>query len=190
MAEYSNPDRPGRRNALKIISAIGATCAYPYASDELYGQTVEHHHVTEPPAAAPSKPSHFNEADFKVVSRIADLIIPATDTPGAVGAGVPIYIDGVIAKNKGHQTLVAQGLAWLAGQRFSELNEAEQLAILRPLCEASDAGELKDRHVQFFQLMKNLTADGYYTSQVGLMKELQYSGNTAMAEFPSCVHEH
>ena len=36
MASYSTD----RRGALKIISAIGATCAYPFASDELYGQTV------------------------------------------------------------------------------------------------------------------------------------------------------
>ena len=190
MAEYSNPDLPGRRNALKIISAIGATCAYPYASDELYGQTVEHQHAVAPPAAAPSKPSFFSEADFRIVSRIADLIIPATDTPGAVGAGVPIYMDGVIGKNKAQQTLAMEGLAWLSRQKFADLGEAEQLAILQPLCAASDAGQLKERHVQFFHLMKNLTADGYYTSQVGLMKELQYAGNTPMAEFPSCVHEH
>src|ERR1700751_2730036 len=92
-----------RRGALKIISAIGATCSYPYASDELYGQTVEHHHETAPPAPAPLKPAFFTEADFRVISRIAGLIIPATDTPGAVGAGVPIYIDTVIAKTKAQQ---------------------------------------------------------------------------------------
>jgi len=191
MASYSNSDSPGRRNALKIISAIGATCAFPYASDELYGQTAaEHRHENAPPAPAATKPSFFTEADFKVVSRIADLIIPATDTPGAIGAGVPIYIDTVIAKNKAQQTLVTEGLQWLAEKKFIELTDVEQLAILEPLCEKSDAGDLKQRPVQFFHLMKNLTADGYYTSQTGLMKELSYSGNTAMAEFPTCVHEH
>lgn len=75
-------------------------------------------------------------------------------------------------------------------KKFADLTEAEQLAILEPLCEAADAGDLKRRPVQFFHLMKNLTTDGYYTSQIGLMKELAYSGNTAMAEFPTCVHEH
>ena len=186
MASYSTD----RRGALKIISAIGATCAYPYASDELYGQTTEHQHENAPPAPAPVKPAFFKDADFRVVARIADLILPATDTPGAVGAGVPIYIDTVIAKNKQQQALATEGLQWLAGKNFIDLTEAEQLAILQPLCEASDAGDLKQRHVQFFHLMKNLTVDGYYTSQVGLMKELGYAGNTAMAEFPTCVHEH
>jgi hypothetical protein len=180
-----------RRGALKIISAIGATCANPYAGEELYGQTTsEHHHDNAPPAPAPANPVFFNEADFRVISRIADLIIPATDTPGAVGAGVPIYIDSVIAKNKGQQTLAKEGLQWLAGKSFMDLNESDQLAILLPLCEASDAGDLKQKSVQFFHMMKNLTADGYYTSQIGLLKELGYSGNTAMAEFPTCTHEH
>jgi gluconate 2-dehydrogenase gamma chain len=180
-----------RRGALKIIGAIGATCGYPYASDELYGQTTaEHHHETAPPAPAPTKPSFFNEADFRVISRVADLIIPASDTPGAVGAGVPIYIDSVIGKNKAQQATAKEGLEWLAQKNFSNLGESEQLAILQPLCEAADAGDLKQHSVQFFHMIKNLTADGYYTSQIGLMKELGYAGNTAMAEFPGCIHEH
>ena len=42
---------------------------------------------------------------------------------------------------------------------------------------------------RFFRLLKNLTADGYYTSRVGLLDELGYGGNTAMLTFPSCVPE-
>jgi gluconate 2-dehydrogenase gamma chain len=186
MATYTTD----RRGALKIISAIGATCGYPYAGDELYGQTVDHHHEAGTPAPLPANPVFFKEADFRVVSRIADLIIPATDTPGALGAGVPMYIDEVIAKTKAQQILAMDGLRWLAAKKFMELDEAGQMAILLPLCEAADAGESKERPVQFFQMMKSLTADGYYTSQVGLMRELGYSGNTAMAEFPTCMHEH
>jgi hypothetical protein len=187
MASYSTD----RRGALKIISAIGATCAYPYASDELYGQTTaEHHHESAPPAPQPSEPSFFSPAQFRVITRIADLIIPATGTPGAVGAGVPIYIDTVIGKNKAQQELVTEGLEWLAKKNFIDLPEEGQLAILHPLCEAADAGESKEPAVQFFHLMKSLTADGYYTSQIGLIEELGYSGNTAMAEFPTCIHEH
>jgi glucoside 3-dehydrogenase (cytochrome c) hitch-hiker subunit len=45
--------------------------------------------------------------------------------------------------------------------------------------------------VRFFRLIKNLTADGYYTSRVGLIEELGYAGNTALARFPACpVPEH
>jgi hypothetical protein len=45
--------------------------------------------------------------------------------------------------------------------------------------------------VRLFRLIKNLTADGYYTSRVGLLQELGYTGNTALARFPTCsVPEH
>jgi hypothetical protein len=54
----------------------------------------------------------------------------------------------------------------------------------------SPAGD-QDLPVRLFRLIKNLTADGYYTSRAGLLEELGYSGNTALARFPSCtVPEH
>ena len=77
-----------RRHALKILGTVTATCAFPFASDELYGQHVML--VQGPPAASgPYKPLFFTPAEFAVLSRLADVIIPETDTPGAVGAGVP-----------------------------------------------------------------------------------------------------
>ena len=176
MATYSSD----RRSVLKIFGSIGATCAYPFASDELHGQTMaEHQHIVT---------SHFlNDRDFATISRIADLIIPETDTPGAIGASVPAYIDAVISRNQDHQQVVADGLRWLdaeaartTGSKFIDATEERQLAILNPLCAAADVDETapaKPRNVQFFALIKNLTADGYYTSRVGLMEELRYAGN-------------
>jgi hypothetical protein len=43
-----------------------------------------------------------------------------------------------------------------------------------------------DLPVRFFRLIKNLTADGYYTSRVGLVDELGYRGNTARPSYPAC----
>ena len=40
--------------------------------------------------------------------------------------------------------------------------------------------------LRFFRLIKNLTADGYYTSRIGLVEELGYAGNTALGRFPAC----
>lgn len=192
MPSYSSD----RRSLLKIIGAIGATCAYPFASDELFGQTapLPHAHSSPPPEAMAR---FFNQEDFAAISRIADLIIPETDTPGAIGAGVPAYIDLVISRNTDQQLVVADGLRWLdtaakglAGKKFIELSEDQQLSLLEPLCEASDAKNTRARNVQFFTLMKSLTADGYYTSKIGLLTELGYTGDQARAGFPDCVHEH
>ena len=231
-----------RRETLKILGAIGATCAFPFPADELYGQHVP---VKAAKPAAPRteayKPTFFGAAEYALVSRVADLIIPATDTPGALGAGVPEYIDRVVSLNPEHQGLMRAGLEWLDGrsrelftQRFLDASEAQQVGILQPLSDEldrrqrarltdwyraggaggifyaprTDATETGQRpnpvaapaetstspadvSVGFFRLLKNLTADGYYTSRVGLVDELGYIGNTPRGAFPSCtVPEH
>lgn len=192
MATYSSD----RRSVLKIMGAIGATCAYPYAGDELFAQAApEHQHQH---SAAPHDAARFlGEADFLTISRIADLIIPETNTPAASGAGVPSYIDLVIARDEEQQQLVADGLRWLdaeagsqAGKKFMDLSEDVQIGILEPLCQAADAGTSLARNVRFFALIKKLTADGYYTSKTGLIDELGYQGNMVLGSFPGCVHEH
>lgn len=240
-----------RRQALKMLGAIGATCAFPFAGDELYGQ---HVHITlaQTPAAGPYAPAFFTPAEYAALARLTDAIIPPTDTPGATAAGVPAYIDRVVSLNAEHQPLIRAGLAWLERQakaRFSRelllLDEAEHIAILQPLSDEIDRQQreahrarfrlespfdsrakalaqgkqgkevyyvaLTDKDppagpasvtpvapeadpglpVRFFRLIKNLTADGYYTSRVGLLEELGYAGNTALARFPVCsVPEH
>lgn len=192
MSSYSSD----RRSLLKIFGAIGATCAYPFASEELHGQTVaDHVHAPAPPPQAHEQPHFFNPADYSMISRIVDLIIPETDTPGAVAAGVPAYIDIVIARDADHQLVVADGLRWLDseaertnGKKYMELDAAQQFSILEPLCEVADAtsGMARGRNVQFFALIKALTADGYYTSRAGLIEELGYRGNAALPNFPVC----
>lgn len=199
---------PQRRETLKIIGAVSSTCAFPFAADELFAQ---HQHGSGTPAALPAKPQFFSEAEMAVVGRMADLIIPDTDTPGAVKAGVPAYIDYVVSRNAEAQKLCRAGLKWLVGECtrkhgrvFTDIEEAAQLAILQPLCDQADRANqwVRTEHprprkaktlpveVAFFRTIKSLTADGYYTSQQGLMGELHYQGNAVLGEFPTCVHEH
>jgi hypothetical protein len=192
-----------RRGALKILGAIGASCACPIAGEELFGRTMDeaaapvHHHSEGQAAPLPVSPSYFTADDFQTISRITDLIIPQTETPGAVAAGVPFYIDLVVNYNSRHQALMNDGLRWLdeeagrlANKRFLALDEQQQLAILEPLCQAADSKKTAGRLTQFFALLKGLTADGYYTSRTGLMEELGYKGNQVLASYPECVHEH
>ncbi|MEP6538072.1 MAG: gluconate 2-dehydrogenase subunit 3 family protein [Bryobacteraceae bacterium] len=180
-----------RREALRIIGAIGATCAFPFSSGELYGQ---HAHPPEGKQADFGKPQFFQQDEFAVVSRVADLIIPATETPGAVGAGVPAYIDMVVRTNQQHQAVFRAGLAYLsdqAGGDFLALPEARQIALLTPLSNAVDHGDLKGPGEIFFRAIKSMTADGYYTSKAGMSVELGYHGGTVLSEYPSCeVPEH
>lgn len=199
----------GRRDALKIIGAIGGTCAYPFGANELYGQQAPvappkrvHQHAGPPerPIAVPgrTKPGYFSDAEFDVISRLADLIIPETDTPGALGAGVPAYIDSVVGGNSELQSIIRPGLRSLEklsqdehGAGFLALTEEKQIQLLSPWAEAADK-QLRDHEGgRFFRAVKNLTADGYYTSYVGLIQELGYKGNTVLERFPEAqVPEH
>jgi len=190
-----------RRETLKIIGAISSTCAFPFSADELYAQ---HNHAAPPPAKLPAKPVFFTPAEFAAITRLADLIIPETDTPGAVRAGVPAYIDYVVSRNVEARKLCREGLAWLEKQGFSTMDEAAQIRLLTPLSNRVDEATRRVRTdhprpraaaklplpAAFFRTIKSLTADGYYTSQSGLVQDLRYPGNSVLAEFPTCVHEH
>ncbi len=182
-----------RREALKIIGAVGVTCAFPFSANELYGQ---HVHPSEQAATptAPTAPRFFTAPQWLVVSRLTDLIIPTTDTPGAAAAGVPAYIDLVVTEDPRLQTLFQEGLPRLdaiSESRFStisflQLTEAQQVEILTSLSQAPPGAD-----AYFFHALKNLTADGYYTSRIGLLQELGYNGDAVLAAFPqSTIPEH
>ncbi len=168
---------PDRREALKIMGAIGTTCSFPFTSNELYGQ---HVHAAAGPAAVYGAPRFFTPDEFATVSRLAGLIIPQTDTPGAVEAGVPSYIDYVVDSNEEWRKLYREGIAWLRQQ------PDESAALERHIDHPGD-----DLPARFFRALKSMTADGFYTSYEGLVVDLGYKGNTALASFPSCeIPEH
>ncbi len=171
-----------RRDALKILGAISSSCAFPFAADELFGQQAAM------PAAREAR--FFTADELAQLAALADLIIPPTGTAGAAAAGVPAYIDLVASSNADEGKLLRDGLQRLHRKHnFFSLGEDARVAVLTPLCEAADSGKLEMEGARFFETLKSLTADGYYTSRTGLIDELGYKGNMAMAAFPEC-HEH
>ena len=174
-----------RRDTLKIIGAIGTTCAFPFAADELYGQHQDPAHRTHTPGAqAPTGAIRFfTAAEMAALTAVVGQIIPESATPGAVKAGVPGYIDLVVSTNQGHQKLYRDGLAWLEGESrrrhaagFAALGAAQQLGILQPLCEACDRGKASSVGERFFEAAKSMTCDGYYTSRVGMVAPFSVMG--------------
>ena len=138
-----------------MLGAISATCAFPFAGDELYGQHV-HTTLAQTPAPEPYAPAFFTSPEYATLSRLTDVIIPPTGTPGAAAAGVPEYIDRVVALNAEHQPLIRAGLAWLERQskaRFSReflvLSEAEHVAILQPLSDEIDRQQREAQRARF-----------------------------------------
>jgi hypothetical protein len=75
------------------------------------------------------------------------------------------------------------------GSAFLQLTEAQQVEILTSLNQATDEKKPPTKNapegdVSFFHAIKGLTADGYYTSRIGLMQELGYNGDGVLAAFP------
>jgi hypothetical protein len=189
-----------RREALKIIGAVGVTCAFPFSANELYGQHVHTEQTGAGQEVVPSAlftPRFFTAMQLQVISRLADLIIPPTETPGAVAAGVPEYMDLVVNQELKLQLIFREGLAGLdttsqsrfATASFLQLAEAQQIEILTSLSQAAEQKRLSREIVvggdaAFFNALKSLTADGYYTSRIGLLQELGYNGNDYLAAFP------
>ncbi|MBI3208147.1 MAG: gluconate 2-dehydrogenase subunit 3 family protein [Candidatus Solibacter usitatus] len=180
-----------RRDTLKIIGAIGTTCAFPFSSDELYGQQ-QHEHAAPPQALAVenAKPSFFKDDEFETVRRLAEAIIP-----GAIAAAVPYYIDMVVNGSAQWKKLFREGLTWLDAQSqskyakpFRELQEPNKIELLTPLCAMADRSTkpASQIEVRFFKAFKGMTADGFFTSKIGLVDTLGYRGNTVLSEFPSC----
>ncbi|MEH6584102.1 MAG: gluconate 2-dehydrogenase subunit 3 family protein [Halioglobus sp.] len=123
----------------------------------------------------------FDEVQRAAVSAIADQVIPATETPGAVEAGAPRFIELMVADwfNDGERTFFMAGLADLqsrAGGSFAVLTQEAQLALLETLeDEASDSPWFQIGNVQrvwddsapFICQFKELTVLGFMLSEVG-----------------------
>ena len=141
------------------------------------------------PAATPAKPSStpawkpllFDAHQVETVVTLSDLIIPATDTPGAKAARVVEYIDLIL--NDGapqRRNAFLSGLGWLDGYAirthrmpFVRCTPEQQVAMLTAM-EGGREGEMAPGGA-FFAEMKRLTVSGYYTSRIGI-EELNKGG--------------
>ena len=121
----------------------------------------------------------------ETVATIAELIIPKTDTPGARDAGVPAFIDVMLADwaDEEQRRSFTAGLANVDersrtafGKDFVGCTTQQQTAILEDLdYELARLRDTKaDTSKNFFQSMKWLTLTGYYTSEVGATTEQHF----------------
>ena len=135
-------------------------------------------------AQANYEPSTFTRDEYESLGILVDMILPTSDTPGARDVGVHAMLDEDLAKGSPQLGILRDGLARLREQGFGEMVDQERVEILTRFSESD--GE--DR--EFFQTVKDLTIDAYYSTEVGLVQELGYQGNTYLAEFPGCTDDH
>ena len=180
-----------RRTALiKIATAATSAAIAPLLAETSEAEHHLHEMLEQAPAAVETGPEYFSQGDYATISRLADLIIPRTETPGAIDAGVPHWIDRQVAADLKLQGRFKEWLAELAeeahaagGTQFTALTEPQQIAMLQAM--SGDVSKLKGG---FFETMKDLTVENYYKSEAGLAQELGFKGNTFRASFPGCTH--
>src|SRR5213596_2817922 len=195
----SEPKGIDRRAALKQIAVGGAVIAtVPMLEGAALAALHDHGHAAAPVAAAaePWKPLFFNAHQNETVIVLSELIIPTTDTPGAKAAKVNEFVDLMLSEEgEDRKTDFIRGLSWtdkksneLFGTNFKDATPEQQNALLVTLSSGKNTALEDQIGVEFFNTIKRYTIDGYYTSEIGVIKELGYKGNTYLDEFPGCTH--
>ena len=119
----------------------------------------------------------YSEQELALVSRISDLLIPRTDTPGALDVNVPGFLDSLMAewanqetKQNHHEELEELGL--MLGVDFVTLSpdaSEQRLALLD-----SEAFEGRPVHYSGYRSLKGLITQAYFASENGALQEQKW----------------
>ncbi len=126
----------------------------------------------------------FTPHEMKIIAVLSDIIIPADEVSGsATDAKVPDFIEFIVKDKPEHQTPMRGGLRWmdlhsnkLFSKPFIDCNSEQQLQLVDAIAYPKKAAAHMKQGVSFFNLMRNLTATGFYTSEIGI-KDVGYIGN-------------
>lgn len=137
------------------------------------GRTPHPEHPSELASTANWVPEVFDPHQNETVIVLTDLILPATDTPGAKAVNANRYIDLIL--HDGHEierTRFLEGLNWLDGyarrqygRTFIHCTQREQTAMLESLESSDDPALVPGNH--FFRAIKSLTSSVYYNTKIG-----------------------
>lgn len=130
-------------------------------------------------------PSFFSEDQARLVSEVADIIIPRTDTPGAKDAGVPGFIDTMLKDcyTKEDQDRFLAGVTAFDeeakkayGDSFIYCEAEQQVELVTKIHAAAlkESKENKETKRPFILMAKELTLLGFFTSEPGATQVLQY----------------
>ncbi len=151
---------------------------------------------TDPDLQHPRKdwPRKLSAKELATLAVLCDTIIPAdAKSPAASTVGVPAYINEYVSAPYDGQmrdlVRVRGGLAWLNteslerfGRPFHRLGAEERTLICDDICFLPKARPEFQAAARFFDLVRDLTAVGFYTTDAG-MRDLQYIGNVVLPKF-------
>jgi gluconate 2-dehydrogenase gamma chain len=126
----------------------------------------------------------FTEAEMATITILGDIIIPKDAVSGSASdAKVPDFIAFIVKDMPEHQVPIRGGLRWLDVQclkryekAFKDCAEKERMEMVDLIAWPKKAKPEMAQGVAFFSLIRNLTATGFYTSEIGT-KDVGYIGN-------------
>src|SRR3982751_5795663 len=126
----------------------------------------------------------FTDHELATVAVLCDIIIPADNISGsATDAKVPDFIEFIVKDKPEFQTPLRGGLRWLDlhtnkqfGNAFKDVNAQQQIQVVDQIAYPEKAAPALKQGVSFFNLMRDLTATGFYTTEIGI-KDIGYVGN-------------
>ena len=184
-----------RRDALKVLLAAPAA-TFAWTDAEAAQAAAAAQTARAATIAKPFVPKFFTANEFKLVSVLADIIIPKDERSGsATDAGVPEFMDFMMIDQPARQVAMRGGLAWLDvecqrrfDKTFLNCDEAERTAVLDDIAWPSKAKPEFAHGVAFFNNFRDLTASGFWTTRMGI-DDLQYMGNRSVARWNGCPPE-
>jgi hypothetical protein len=126
----------------------------------------------------------FDEHEMATIAVLVDIIIPKDAHSGsATDAKVPDFIEFIVKDIPEHQTPIRGGLRWLDLQSFTRFEKpfkdasaAQQISLVDDIAYPGKVKPGLMQGVEFFSRMRDLTASGFFTTEMGV-KDLGYVGN-------------
>lgn len=187
-----------RRDALSALAGIPLLAGGLSLHDVARATAAVQAALTAQPPDRPATftPVFFTAHEYATVRVLAELVIPRDGrSGGALDAGVPEFMDFILNENPEMQTPIRGGLAWLdlEGVRryyreFVDLADPDRRAILDDIAWPKRAEARFAAGVSFFNRFRDLTASGFFSSQIGVA-DLRYLGNQFVLEWQGCPPE-
>ena len=131
-----------------------------------------------------AEPVFFTAEEMATITILGDIIIPRDGVSGSASdAKVPAFFEYIVKDMPEHQTPLRGGLRWLDlhclnrfGAAFKDCTSTQQIEMVDEIAYPQKAKAEMGQGVAFFNLMRNLTATGFYTTEMGV-KDVGYIGN-------------
>jgi hypothetical protein len=146
------------------------------------------------PARARGKPAFLSSAEMTLLREMAEAMIPRTDTPGALDAAVPEFLDGLMIDWAGQgardqlRRAVSDYRTLAAGKK-----PAARLQAMVELDRRSFAAPEGDAGADAYRWLKRLVFLAYRTSEVAFTNYVPnpgtYRGNLTRAQYEALIAE-